>query len=459
MNLRRPALELLTSCHRLPLRRSAWPSPCCAPSTRQRFLQPTPIQAAAIPHLLAGRDLLGIAQTGTGKTAAFALPMLQHLRSQPTRAAPLRHARPDPGADARTRVADRGQPAPPRRGQQPSHRRHPRRRQPLHAGAAHARRRRHRRRHARPHLRPDGHRRAEAERGQPLRARRGRPHARSRLHPRHPPHRRRPAGASGSRRCSPPPCRPRSASLPKPCCAIRCGWMSPTPRRPSCRSSSTCISSIRPASGRCWAGCWPIRRCRASSCSPAPSAAPIGSPRRSIPAASGSSALHGNKSQPARQKALEQFRSGRARVLVATDIAARGIDVTGISHVINFDLPAQPEDYVHRIGRTARAGASGVAISFCDAAEHGTLRAIERMTGRRSTIAGGSPPAVQPTQAQTADREPRAAVAAGGGAGVRDRTSDLRHDHRLPGEDQHHEHGHAANTPTTSPILPASASC
>ena len=107
------------------------------------------------------------------------------------------------------------------------------------------------------------------------------------------------------------------------------------------------------------------------------------------------SALHGNKSQPARQKALEQFRSGRARVLVATDIAARGIDVTGISHVINFDLPAQPEDYVHRIGRTARAGASGVAISFCDAAEHGTLRAIERMTGTAIHIAGGSPAAVQ----------------------------------------------------------------
>jgi ATP-dependent RNA helicase RhlE len=108
------------------------------------------------------------------------------------------------------------------------------------------------------------------------------------------------------------------------------------------------------------------------------------------------SALHGNKSQPARLKALEQFRSGRARVLVATDIAARGIDVTGISHVINFDLPAQPEDYVHRIGRTARAGASGVAISFCDATEHGTLRAIERMTGTAINIAGGSPPARQP---------------------------------------------------------------
>jgi ATP-dependent RNA helicase RhlE len=112
------------------------------------------------------------------------------------------------------------------------------------------------------------------------------------------------------------------------------------------------------------------------------------------------SAIHGNKSQPARIKALEQFRTGRARVLVATDIAARGIDVTGISHVINFDLPAQPEDYVHRIGRTARAGASGVAISFCDAAEHGTLRAIERMTGTVINIAGGSPPTRQPNGGQ-----------------------------------------------------------
>jgi ATP-dependent RNA helicase RhlE len=111
------------------------------------------------------------------------------------------------------------------------------------------------------------------------------------------------------------------------------------------------------------------------------------------------SAIHGNKSQPARQKALEQFRSGRARVLVATDIAARGIDVTGISHVINFDLPAQPEDYVHRIGRTARAGASGVAISFCDAAEHGTLRAIERMTGVTIGVASGSPPSAQQVRA------------------------------------------------------------
>jgi ATP-dependent RNA helicase RhlE len=93
------------------------------------------------------------------------------------------------------------------------------------------------------------------------------------------------------------------------------------------------------------------------------------------------SAIHGNKSQAARNKALDRFRDGRARVLVATDIAARGIDVAAVSHVINFDLPAQPEDYVHRIGRTARAGARGIAISFCGNAERGVLRAIERATG------------------------------------------------------------------------------
>ena len=127
------------------------------------------------------------------------------------------------------------------------------------------------------------------------------------------------------------------------------------------------------------------------------------------------SALHGNKSQPARVKALDQFRSGRARVLVATDIAARGIDVTGISHVINFDLPAQPEDYVHRIGRTARAGASGVAISFCDGAEHATLRAIERMTGRTINVAGGSPAAdAADTRTATTGQESRAAATSAG---------------------------------------------
>jgi ATP-dependent RNA helicase RhlE len=90
-------------------------------------------------------------------------------------------------------------------------------------------------------------------------------------------------------------------------------------------------------------------------------------------------AIHGNKSQGARQKALDGFKSGKLRVLVATDIAARGIDVDGITHVINFDLPNEPESYVHRIGRTARAGADGLAISFCDAEETAYLRDIEKI--------------------------------------------------------------------------------
>jgi ATP-dependent RNA helicase RhlE len=89
-------------------------------------------------------------------------------------------------------------------------------------------------------------------------------------------------------------------------------------------------------------------------------------------------AIHGNKSQGQRERALSGFRSGKVRTLVATDIAARGIDVDGISHVINYDLPNIPESYVHRIGRTARAGATGVAISFCTPDEVPFLRAIER---------------------------------------------------------------------------------
>ena len=104
-----------------------------------------------------------------------------------------------------------------------------------------------------------------------------------------------------------------------------------------------------------------------------------------------SEAIHGNKSQNARQRALERFRSGRARVLVATDIAARGIDVDGITHVVNYELPNVPETYVHRIGRTARAGAEGVAISLCDGSERTYLRDIERLTKRTITVVGGQP--------------------------------------------------------------------
>jgi ATP-dependent RNA helicase RhlE len=130
-------------------------------------------------------------------------------------------------------------------------------------------------------------------------------------------------------------------------------------------------------------------------------------------AGEGVAAIHGNKSQGARQQALDRFRTGRARVLVATDIAARGIDIDGITHIVNFELPNEPESYVHRIGRTARAGASGIAISFCSGEEAAYLRGIEKLTQRKLTVVeehpfravpgrGAAPPAAHrpPRQAQ-----------------------------------------------------------
>ena len=96
-----------------------------------------------------------------------------------------------------------------------------------------------------------------------------------------------------------------------------------------------------------------------------------------------SAAIHGNKSQSQREKALAAFRAGKTRILVATDIAARGIDVDGVSHVINFDLPNVPESYVHRIGRTARAGLDGIAIGFCGSDERPYLRDIEKLIGQK----------------------------------------------------------------------------
>ncbi|TXB61451.1 DEAD/DEAH box helicase [Phaeodactylibacter luteus] len=99
-----------------------------------------------------------------------------------------------------------------------------------------------------------------------------------------------------------------------------------------------------------------------------------------------SAAIHGNKSQNARQRVLDQFKNGELNVLVATDIAARGIDVDELSHVINYDLPNVPETYVHRIGRTGRAKASGVALSFCDGEERAYLKDIQKLIGQRVPV-------------------------------------------------------------------------
>jgi ATP-dependent RNA helicase RhlE len=105
-------------------------------------------------------------------------------------------------------------------------------------------------------------------------------------------------------------------------------------------------------------------------------------------------AIHGNRSQSQRERALANFKRGRTTVLVATDIAARGIDIDDISHVFNFDLPREPDNYVHRIGRTGRAGASGIAISFCSRDERSQLKSIERLIRRSIEVrSGGLPPA------------------------------------------------------------------
>lgn len=104
-----------------------------------------------------------------------------------------------------------------------------------------------------------------------------------------------------------------------------------------------------------------------------------------------SSAIHGNKSQNARQKALNEFRDGEIRALVATDVAARGIDVDGITHVINYDLPNEPDSYVHRIGRTARAGATGISLSFCDHDERAYLRDIEKLIRQKIPLMDDHP--------------------------------------------------------------------
>jgi ATP-dependent RNA helicase RhlE len=121
-------------------------------------------------------------------------------------------------------------------------------------------------------------------------------------------------------------------------------------------------------------------------------------------------AIHGNKSQNQRQRALEAFKAPQPPVLIATDIAARGIDVDGVSHVVNFELPHEPETYVHRIGRTGRAGRQGEALSFCDPEEQVRLRAIEKLlrkpiTPRNAPPAGAADLTAEPGESRPSRRE------------------------------------------------------
>jgi len=136
--------------------------------------------------------------------------------------------------------------------------------------------------------------------------------------------------------------------------------------------------------------------------------------RSLVRAGIGAEAIHGNKSQNQRERVLAAFRKGQIRTLVATDIAARGIDVDGVSHVVNFDLPNVPETYVHRIGRTARAGAEGTAISLCDGEEVPFLRDIEKLirmtipvSDRRSDQVRNERPPAQHASAQLPSAAPQ----------------------------------------------------
>jgi ATP-dependent RNA helicase RhlE len=124
-------------------------------------------------------------------------------------------------------------------------------------------------------------------------------------------------------------------------------------------------------------------------------------------------ALHGNKSQSARQRTLDDFKAFRTHVLVATDIASRGIDVEGISHVLNYDLPHEPETYVHRIGRTGRAGASGIAVSLCDDEERKHLQAIERLLRRALPVQAPPSGGGQARTATRTQRQPQASQSQG----------------------------------------------
>lgn len=130
-------------------------------------------------------------------------------------------------------------------------------------------------------------------------------------------------------------------------------------------------------------------------------------------------AIHGNKSQNARQRALSNFKSGQTRVLVATDIAARGIDVDNLTHVINYELPNVPETYVHRIGRTGRAGASGTAFSFCDHEEREYLRDIQKLIGKTISIVNDHPYVANDSSLSIRKTLPQSSVQRPHGQGLR----------------------------------------
>ncbi len=356
----------------------------------ENYHQPTPIQAQAIPHLLAGRDLLGIAQTGTGKTAAFALPILQHLAAQsaPARRNGVRALILTPTRELAIQIGDSfrayGRNTPLRCaeifGGVSQHRQVEALRRGLDIVVATPGRLL--------DLMEQGHVRLdsvtvlvldEADRMLDL----------------------------GFVR----PIQKIVARVPKARQSLLFSATMPAeiehlaqsllrdPVRVEVTPPATTVDRVEQRIVFVAAA---DKRATLSKIlnDPAIRRALIftrtkhGADRvhRHLETSGVSAgAIHGNKSQNARQRALGDFRDGRIRVLVATDIAARGIDIDDITHVINFELPNVPESYVHRIGRTARAGAAGIAISLCDPSERPFLRDIEKLTRQKLAGAGSAP--------------------------------------------------------------------
>ncbi|HSR71611.1 MAG TPA: DEAD/DEAH box helicase [Kiloniellales bacterium] len=362
----------------------------CRALSAEGYQHPTPIQARAIPQLLAGRDLLGIAQTGTGKTAAFALPIMQRLAEGRERAGPrgTRALVLAPTRELAIQIAESFR----------TYGRHlPLRHAVVYGGVGQRSQVEALRRgvdvliatpgrlldlYGQGHLRFDGLQYLvldEADRMLDMGFIRDVRKIVAAL-----PRRRQTVFLS--------------ATMPDAVATLAAEMLT-DPLRVAVTPTATPVESVAqsvffvsasdkrgllvrvlqdPALAR--ALVFTRTKHRANRVAEQLDRAGVAA-----------EAIHGNKSQGARQRALESFRNGRSRVLVATDIAARGIDVDGVTHVINYELPNVPEDYVHRIGRTARAGAAGAAISFCDPEEQPYLRDIEALTRQRLEVAGGAP--------------------------------------------------------------------
>jgi len=353
------------------------------------YTTPTPIQVAAIPHLLAGRDVLGVAQTGTGKTAAFALPILQHLTSKPRRAAP-KSARTlilTPTRELAIQIgegfATYGRNLPIKRtvifggvGQNPQVQSMARGVDVLVATPGRLL-----------DLMEQGFVRLdsvevfvldEADRMLDMGFIRDVRKIAARL----------PAERQNLLF---------SATMPAAVAELAAGLMNKDCARVEVAPPATTVERVeqrvlfvdRADKRNLLVGLLKDTAISRAIVFTRTKHAANRVAEQLQKSGVTADAIHGNKSQSARQRALSDFKDGRVRALVATDIAARGIDVDGISHVINFELPNEPESYVHRIGRTARAGAEGIALSLCDADEVAYLKAIERITRIPVTVDDG----------------------------------------------------------------------